>query len=102
MQLLAAGADGDDDGNGGGDPGIALVGVQHSEAAEGDAQGQDSRDDDADRHAQVAVGDGRETLPTDDGLDYTEADQSREVEQDRDRDEVAAVAFVSGGWDTKG
>ena len=96
VQLLAAGADGDDDGDGGGDPGIALVGVQHGEAAEGDAEGQHSRDDDADRHAQVAVGDGRETLPADDGLDDAEADQGREVEQDRDRDEVAAVAFVSG------
>ena len=90
MQVLAAAADGDDDGDAGGDPGEALVHVQGGVAAEGDDEGQDGHDDDSDADGEVAVGDGRETLSARDDDDDGEAGGGGQVEEDREGDDVAA------------
>lgn len=65
-------------------PAVLFVGVYCFDADDGDGPGDDRYDDDADRNRQMPISNGREHLPTDDGIDHAIAKHYHQVQQSAD------------------
>jgi hypothetical protein len=73
VEVLAAAADGDDDGDEVGDPGPALPEVEGLEAHQGDGEGDEAHDDDADVDADLVGVERGQRLAAHDGREQGEA-----------------------------
>lgn len=90
----SATAGGDGDGDEGEDKGVCFVDVEDLEATKGDNQGQHANDDDAGVGRDGALGDCGQALAADNVDNDGEASHGGEIEQHRDRDEIATTWVI--------